>query len=358
VIASLEPGGAERVLATLLAALPRERFELHLAVFAARGRLLAELPAHVRVHDLQAHRLRRAPLRLRRLVRELAPDLVFSTLGYVNLLLLGLRPLLPRGTPLVVRESIEVTPEIAASRLPWFWSAAYRRLYPRADAIVCPARSMIEDLAGAFAIERALLHWIPNPIDVARVRRLASAASPYPGAGPHVVALGRLDAQKGFDLVIEAAARMRRPCELWILGEGAERPRLEARAAALGLAGRVHLPGHVPDPYPWLSHANAFALSSRYEGLPNALLEALACGARAAAFDAPGGIREIAEEAGGVRLVAPGDVGALARALDALVDPGCADPSPELPERYRLERVVGAYQELFERVAARARARW
>ncbi len=112
-LASLELGGAERVMTTLFRHLPREHFELHVALVAAKGRLLEELPAHVTVHDLQAERARHLGRPLIRLARRLQPDRIVSTLGHVNLALLMTRPFLG-NVPVIVREANHVSAELAA----------------------------------------------------------------------------------------------------------------------------------------------------------------------------------------------------------------------------------------------------
>ncbi len=349
VLADFEPGGAERVITTLAQHLPRDQFELHLALVAARGRLRDQLPADVRVHDLAARRVRWAALPLCRLIRRLRPDVVLSTLGYVNIALILLRPFLPRGIPLIVREANTPSAELAGVGWPRLWRAAYRGLYPRAAAIVCPARSICDDLADGFGVPRSKLRHIPNPVDVGRVRESTRASSsPYTETGPHVLGVGRLVAQKGFDRLIDGFARVVREhgtAQLWILGEGPERAALVARAEAQGIAARVHLPGDIADPYPWMSHADVFVLSSRFEGLPNVVLEALACGTRVVAFDAPGGSREILEGLAGTLLVADGDLDALAVAITRCLGPS-PPPQPELPVRFHLEAALQAYAEL------------
>jgi glycosyltransferase involved in cell wall biosynthesis len=351
VVPHLEPGGAERVVTTLLRSLSRERFELHLALVVSRGRLLQDVPGDVPVHDLAAGRVRWAPLRILALVRRLRPDVVFSTLGYLNFALLLLRGLLPSGTPVVVREAVAASSQIAGYPRERLWRAAYRWLYPRADAVVCPAQDVIEDLVQRFGVPRGRTRYIPNPVDVEQVAAEAEkGGSPYGGgAGPHLLGAGRLEAQKGFDLLIDAFARLagRLPdAQLWILGEGPERGALEARVSERGLDGRVHLVGHVANPHRWMRHADVFALSSRWEGLPNALLEALACGTRVAAFDAPGGVAEIVRGVAGAELAPLADVGALAERIASLLERSASDPPTVLPSRYELHRVIAAYEDL------------
>jgi len=349
VLPNLEPGGAERLVTMLLQHLPREQLELHIALVARYGLLLESIPDDVEVHHLKAGRVRRVPYPLLRLAWRLRPDVVLSTLGYMNLALIPLWPFLPKGTRLYVREANTLSAEVQTFPRSGLWTAAYRALYPRADGIVCPARSMAADLVENFGIPEPSIRYIPNPVDVDVIESSARGESPFRGDGPHVLGVGRLAPQKGFDLMIEAFARFaekRGSGQLWVLGEGSERAALEQHAVDLGVADRVNLVGHVPNPYPWMRHADVFVLSSQFEGLPNVVLEAIACGTRVAAFDSPGGTREILEGLPEEILVSHGDVAGLADGMEALVESG-QGTSPQLPEEYRLPAVVKAYTDLF-----------
>jgi len=348
VLPNLEPGGAERLVTTLLQHLPRERLELHLALVARYGLLLETIPDDVVVHHLRAGRVRRAPVPLIRLAWRLRPDVVLSTLGYMNLALIPMWPFLPSGTRLMVREANTLSAEVETFPRARPWIAAYRALYPRADRILCPARAMKSDLVNNFGIPEESISYIPNPVDLEELDKAAQGESPFRGAGPHLLSVGRLAPQKGFDDMIQALARLlpsRPEAQLWILGEGSERERLEALSDELGVAGNVHLVGHVPNPYVWMRCCDLFVLSSHFEGLPNVVLEAIACGARVCAFDSPGGTREILEQIEGHRLVPAGDVPALADAIGEMLDAG--GEAGALPTEYHLASVVNAYTDLF-----------
>jgi glycosyltransferase involved in cell wall biosynthesis len=160
-----------------------------------------------------------------------------------------------------------------------------------------------------FGVPARRMLTIFNPVDVATLQAEARAvASPYAGSskGPHVLGVGRLVRQKGFDRLIRAfaALREREPdAQLWILGDDpggrdSASQALRALRAELDLEACVHFPGYRSDVPAWLAHADLFVLSSRYEGLPNVLLEALACGCPVVALDGPGGAGEILRRCG------------------------------------------------------------
>ncbi len=350
-IPSLQLGGAERVVALLLQELPRARFELHLGLVEAAGEFLERVPKDVTVHDLGGGRARRALVPLVRLVRQLRPDVIVPNLGYLNLFCLAGRPLMPRATAIVPIEHTTLSAEVAEQGRPRLWRAAYRALYPRADRIVACSHAIADDLVSSFGLAPAQIRMIRNPIDEAKIETsLANGRSPFASDGPHIVGVGRLSAVKGYDRLLEAFALLVTggvAAELWLIGDGPERAALEARAGELGLESHVHFAGYQAEPYAWMRFAHAFAQSSRREGLPVAVLEAAACGARLVAFDCPGGTREIVSAIPGAQLVADGDVRGLARALARALGP---EPPPRgrLPEEFRLARVIRDYTALLE----------
>ncbi len=358
VVASLGGGGAERVIVTILRHLDRSRFEPHLALVDARGPCLTDVPQDVPVHDLRAGRARYAIPPFVRLSWKLRPDAVFSTLGYLNLVLIFARPLLPRGVKLLVREgsipSAQLKHDLPYPRV-WRW--LYQRLYKRADAIVCQSDYMLNDLAEQFGVPRRKMVRIYNPLDVGLIRRLADLhPGPYSGEGPHLVAAGRLANVKGYDLLLDSVGLVRRSipsAQLTILGEGPLEFQLKAQRDRLGLQEAVHFAGFQPNPYPYFKHADLFVLASRYEGLPNAVLEALALGVPVVATDCPGGLQEIWRSSPGSVTICRRDYQSLAAAIvsdcarSRRKRPSDSDDLKRLGHEFEVEEVIGCYEDLF-----------
>jgi glycosyltransferase involved in cell wall biosynthesis len=179
-------------------------------------------------------------------------------------------------------------------------------------------------------------------------------------AGPTIVAMGRLSDEKGFDLLLDAFAQSKLAGDGWslvVLGEGPKRSALSEQAARLGLSAHVSLPGRTREPQAWLRHADIFTLSSRYEGFPNVLIEAMQCGAASIAFACDSGPSTIISDGVDGLLVANQDVPALARALRRLADDTplrsrLGQAATSVVERFSREAVYGQWRQLCEDVVA------
>jgi glycosyltransferase involved in cell wall biosynthesis len=221
--------------------------------------------------------------------------------------------------------------------------------YPFADRVVAVSRGVADDLAVTAGLRRESIEVVYNPVVFDRI--VAAGASPvaHPWlaakAGPVVVAMGRLVDQKDFGTLIRAVASLPEGWRLVILGEGPARGKLEALVDSLGVRARVDLPGFVDNPYPAVRTADVFALSSRWEGLPTVLIEALAFDTPIVSTDCDSGPREILGGGEWGRLVPPGDHVALAGALaEALGEPRIDRPQARVA--YQLDTVTQRYLDL------------
>lgn len=354
-VPSLAGGGAERVVLTLLGHLDRSRFAPELAAATLSGPYAGQVPADVPAHDLGSARARGAVLRLAALVRRSRPDVLFTTLGHLNLLAMLARPLYGRPAPaLVARETNIPSLNLGQSPYPCLFRLLYRGLYPRFDRVVCQSRDMRDDMVDNFGLPAGKARVIHNPVDAdAVVARAAAGGAGLPAGMVNLVAAGKLKQQKGFDLLLEALALL--PADrfrLTVLGQGPLRESLEEQARHLGLAGRAVFAGFQDNPYPWLAAADLFVLSSRYEGLPNVVLEALTLGTPCVAFRCPGGLDEVVREGENGFLAEPGNPVDLARAIRQAADAGLDRAVvAATAEPFRVERIVRAYEALLQEAA-------
>jgi glycosyltransferase involved in cell wall biosynthesis len=349
-------GGVERVILTLLRQLDHTRYECHLALAQSGQTYLEDMPACVTVHQLQVSRMRYALPAILRLAWKLRPHTILATVSYLNVMLAAARPFLPRGARLLLREATTPSAFIQKeTRHPKLWTWFYRRLYPRAEKIICLSDAMLEDMAQHFAIPREKLVRIYNPVDIGALRRLAAEQeNPYQGNGPRLLFAGRLQREKGADLLLDAmpAVIQRFPgIHLTILGEGPEGPALRAQATRLGIAQHVDFSGYRECPWSYFSNADLFALPSRNEGLPNALLESLALGTPAVASLCVGAIREILASNPQLVVVPPEDPAALAQgiiaALAANKGRASLEQSMEGLQNFEVKKIAEQYSRLF-----------
>jgi len=344
VLPSFAGGGAERVLLTFAAAADRSRIAPAIVVLDPSGPWRDLLPADIPVVSLGTKRIRHSLFALRRALRRLDPDIVVSTIGSLNLAVLALRPFLPARIRFFVREAN--TPKRSAQRplAARFLKLAYRRLYRRASGVIVPARCLGRELAAEFGVPGDKLAVVHNPVDEDALRAAAVPIRRTPGAGARFVAVGRLTHQKGFDRLLAMFAEGPADSALTILGDGPDRPLLEGLRRDLDLEGRVDMPGFERDAAAYVAGADALLLPSRWEGLPNVALEALALGTPVIAAPEAGGIGEIAELAppGAVTLAELGREfsGAMAR-IDP--DPVAALRPSRLPKEFQLATAVSRF---------------
>jgi glycosyltransferase involved in cell wall biosynthesis len=348
IIPTLTGGGAERVIVTLAKHLDRRRFRVTLAVVDTRRAVMRrEIPDDVTFIDLGARRVRHALPRIVSMIRRTRPDIMLSTLGHLNVALAMVRFLLPAKLRTVARESTVVSSSLAHQKYRTFWKALYRRFYRRHDEVICQSQFMRDDLVRHFGFPAARARVINNPVDVDRVRSLASEAISFssPSGAVNLVAAGRLDVEKGFDLLIEALALLDQPLvHVTLLGEGPLEGDLKRRAEQSGVRARVHFAGFQQNPFPWFAKADAFVLSSHYEGFPNVVLESLACGTPVIATPAPGGTGEILEGIDGCVLAREVSSPALAEAIDKWMRGPRSRIAGSAVEPYRLERILQQYE--------------
>jgi glycosyltransferase involved in cell wall biosynthesis len=344
-------GGAERSILKLAGGLGDHGYPVDLVLSVAQGPLMAEVPDSVRVVDLKARRvLTSLPALVRYLKRE-KPDAMLSIL-HGNLVTLWARRLAGVATRIVVSERNTLSVETHENRGDLrmrFMPSLVRRYYPWADGIVAVSKGVAADLTRVAGLPEDCVRVIYNPIVTPAMQ--AKACEPMqdswfePAEPPVILAVGRLSAQKDFTTLIRAFAKVRQStlAHLLILGDGEERSRLEALVRKLGLKNDVRLPGFVPNPYPYMCRADVFVLSSRWEGLPGVLIEALYCGTPLVSTDCPSGPREILADGQYGKLVPVGDQDAMCRAiLDVLGGNGKPTP-PESWQPFTLDEAVNQY---------------
>lgn len=330
IISSLRRGGAERIVSILADYWVSMGHQVFLVTIeGVRADAYSLRPEIVRI-GLNLTRVAGNPVRgfwvnLRRIrklwmaARDLCPDVAVSFVTHTNLL--TLLALWRSNVPVIISERTDPSQ--------WWLGrireGMRRRLYPRAAAVVVQTRRVQDYLQ--HRLPRSTFIVIPNPVPAADPDGQEPSISlrewlRLPATSKVVAAMGRLEPQKGFDLLVEAFGRLHGRHPEWhlvIFGDGVSRHALEAQVAESELAGRVHLPGSVRAPRAYLADSDLFVLSSRVEGFPNVLLEAMACGKAVISFDCPSGPGEIIRNDYDGLLVEAGNVTALEAAMCTLM---------------------------------------
>lgn len=353
-VPSMRVGGAERTMVKLAQGLAERDYPVDVVLAEAEGPHLAEIPESVRVVDLKASRAVTSLPALIRYLRYERPEALISVMNHTNIIALWARLFtgIPKRVVVSERNTLSKSAQNAATWRAWLMPQLIKRFYPWADGIITVSKGVGDDLAQVMGIPRERIQTIYNPVVTPELREKAQATLDHPwfksGEPPVVLAVGRLRVQKDFSTLIQAFARVRqgRPARLLILGEGEERSALERLVRQLGLEQDVSLPGFVPNPYPYMTRTSLFVLSSRWEGLPGVLIEALYCGAPLVSTDCPSGPREILKDGEYGQLVPVGDVAALAQAIETSLTSKTPRPSDKSWQPFELQTVVNQYLSL------------
>lgn len=373
VLYSLAVTGAARRMLSLAGGFAEKGAQVTLVTVDSGGGLSAEVPPGVEWFALSdattapsasgAQRKRRVWRSLPRLVallRRYRPDCLLAGANHVHLvsyvawrLTGGARPrLVLRVSNSIARGTSDVGGRSASM------VALRRRAFRQADLLIAVSRDVALDAEGALNLRNGAVRTLPNPVvDPDLIAEAASQPVDHPwfdsGQPPVVLGVGRLHRQKDFESLIAAVARLRRSRDvrLVILGEGPEREALTQAAERHGVIASVDLPGQVANPFAYMRSARVTALSSRWEGMPGVLIEAMACGCSVVSTDCPGGSRDILADGALGPLVPVGDPLALADGLRKALDaPQASDALQNRAERYTVAAATAEYLEAINAV--------
>ena len=328
-IGSLAPGGAERQVVQLLRHIDRTRFEPMLLLAHRQGSLLTEVPADVPVYEATPSRWWNFPggrrwgriLAFAHWLRVLQIDVVYDRtyLATLDAACACWLARVPRVSAAVADPAVQF--RMYARRPRWLWYRCSRWAYRSAQRVLANSQGLREQLLQFWRLPDSQVSVQPNAFDFVRMDELACAPAPdIPPGRLVLLTVGRIDADKGHrDLLaaVEQLVTQQGPLPLlWrIVGDGPDRAALEQEVQRLHLNDYAVFTGSVDNPYPEYCAADLFCLPSHSEGLPNVLIEALACGVPVISTDCPSGPREILQEGRWGTLVPVRDPQRLAEAL-------------------------------------------
>ncbi|MEI2436132.1 glycosyltransferase [Priestia megaterium] len=350
VVPSMRGGGAERVVLNLVSNLDREKYEIRLILIKKEGPYVKFLPQDITIVDLNSSRVRNSIIKLIKELNRFQPHTILSTLGYLNLIILGIKGLLKGRPNIIIREAN--TPSLDLTGVPLIKRKLilflYRSLYPKAHAIIAQCKSMKDDIVNFLHVSENKVLYIYNPLNLEHINANKNIEeNPYNVDNVNIVSVGRLTYQKGFDILLEAfniVTKQVPNTHLTILGEGKLKEDLLRKAEELNITKRVSIVDFKSNPYPYYYYANTYVLSSRWEGFPNTLLEALACGTKVVAFDCKSGPKEILQDDKYGILVKKLNSSSLAKSIvDSIFGKNL---SQDRANYYSLERIIKEYEQI------------
>ena len=345
-------GGVERMINNLAGGFLGSGYGVDMIIARADGDHLAAIPAGVNQIRLGTkHTLTALPGLIRYLKRE-KPHVLLAVKDRAIRTAVVARWLSGVAVLLVGRIGTTVSAALV-DRGPlrrWSWFKGMKLFYGRVDRIIAVSRGVAEDIIAITGMPSNRVVIVSNPVVTPRLNVLASEPVPHPWLEdpdmPVIMGAGRLTSQKDFGTLLRAFALVQesRACRLVILGEGKLRAELLSLADALGVGDLFLMPGFAANPYKWIARCSVFVLSSRWEGSPNTLTEALALGVPVVSTNCRSGPKETPEDGKYGSLVPVGNVGELARAIqDTLVNPLPQATLQNAVRRFTVEESVKGY---------------
>ena len=286
-IYSLGGGGAERVVSHLLPYFLERKIEVHL--FLMHATTGYDIPESIQVHYIEnsspsesgINKLIKIPflaMRYAKLLNQLDLTHSLSLLTRPNYINVLSRKFTSKRIKIIISErgqpSLQYSYKGLQSTINKF---LIRKLYVKADSIICNSRGNRNDLIDNFGICENKIAVINNPIDLEKIDKLAPIDDFFDSQYFNIITVGRLNKGKNHQLLIDAVENIE-GIRLYILGEGELENELKTTIEARGLEKKIFLLGFDPSPYKYLKAADLFAFASNHEGFPNVLLEAMACG--------------------------------------------------------------------------------
>lgn len=352
-IRALHGGGAQRAMVRYANALSDRGYDTTVLVLNASGAFKAELSDKVTLITLSANRILTAIPAIIKELKRIKPEVVMVTEPACNIAMIIARYLSGIETRLLIREGL--FPSVAVKESPYFQTRLSYKLapylYKKADIIVAIASEMADDLSSFLNIPREKITLIPiNPVVTPKLYELANEKVNHPWLieknKPVIISVGRLEAQKDFKTLVNAFCLLRKDvdCKLIIIGDGTLQEELTQQIKMSGYEDDIDLAGFSVNPFSFMSNADLLVLSSRYEGLPNTLIEALACGVPSVATDCKSGPRDIFDNGKFGLLVPVGDEVQMATAMKQTLDsPIDRNILKERGAEYTLDKSIDAY---------------
>lgn len=358
----MKEGGAERVILNLINCLSERKYDICLLLLEdKKGTYIKEIKHPVKVIELNkktTYDLLRIFFGIRRIIKDYKPNIVISFLHLVNILTVIASSTLKKDFKLILSERNYPSKYLSLERFGLLKKWLIMLTYQKADLIISVSQSIKDVLSESLKISSEKISTIYNPLEIESIRNKGQETVTHPffeKKGHIIISIGRLTQQKRFDRLLRAFSVLRKKIDtiyLIVLGEGTLRKDLEELACRLNVMDVVDFVGFQPNPYAWITKSDIFVLSSDFEGFPNALVEAMACGIPVISTDCPSGPNEIITNGKDGILVPVEDENLFADAMYNLLTNEdlrrkLYENAMKRVEDFRTEKIVKEYEELF-----------
>lgn len=347
----LYPGGAERVLITLMNNLDRSKYDVYFTSLSGEGTIKHWIDNDIPIHVLNKNRVSTSLVALYKKIKEIKPDTVVTTMIQANAGLLLLKPFFPK-TRFIVRESS--LPVKLIKEYGWkgkICKYVYKFLYPLADLVISPASAITHEFKHDLKMKAKNHKTLYNPVNEARLQATITRAEEFKDRAKtqRFICVGRLGFEKGYDRLIEALADYKPPNNqkwyLEIVGKGSETKNLSELIKKHGLQKNIKLAGYHNIPWPFMAAADCLLLPSRWEGMPNVALEALACGIPVIAHSDAGGISEISDMCENASVKVASSMDEFINYMKDIAPESSKELVSRLPEDFRLKNVMREFED-------------
>ena len=346
---SMRGGGSERVISIILNHLDRTQFEPTLVLLQKEGIYLEDLPKELNIIDLKVVKARYGFVKIVKVINKIKPDIVMSTLGHINILVSFLKPLLPKATKYIARESSIVTMNNKNSKYPKILDYLYKKVFNNFDTIIAQSQFMKNDLVNNYLVEETKIKVIYNPLDIQKIENLSlEKSSFFDSSLCNILIVGRLSTEKNHKEILHILKMLNEKFHLTILGDGALKKELFELVKKLEIEDKVSFLDFERNPYKYMKQADVVVSTSLYEGFPNVLIEAIACSTPVIAYNSPGGTGEIIEKGLNGYLIPFGDHLKFCQTLEQLyASPLNKKEIQTSAERYEVKHIIKQYQNAF-----------
>ncbi|MGL4863595.1 MAG: glycosyltransferase [Cetobacterium sp.] len=361
-IGSLSNGGAQRVISILANNLDKEKYCVKIITLQEKGGYSKEINSDIELLNLNIKSnikfLYKGSFKILKILWNEKPEILLVTITLTNILFAPFVLLKPKKTKIIARETSILKIIFKEKKYPKFLKNVISFLYKRYNCLIVQSNDMEKDIKNFLKIKNKI-YKINNPIDYELIQEKLKNKKIYFEKNnsdiKNFIAIGRLNYQKGFDLLIESLTLLENlNYKLRILGKGEEMENLKKLVKKFNLEEKVDFLGHIENPYVYLKSSDLLIVTSRFEGFPNAVLEANACGVPVFAFECEGGLNEIIVSKENGELIKNFSKFDLSKMLDKfLKNEKKYDKNiiiKNILDKYSKEKIVKEYESLFESI--------